>query len=182
MKRFISFILIIFFMMSFSGVVVAMQTQKRWKNPKHIDTYIQPGYERSAMMKRAFREWSSLTNNKVLFYYVDSPDNAQVEVKFVRTVEGPDGAAGLTKVLYSQSRNEMLHAVILIPTHTVAGREMSRDEVYTSMLHEIGHAIGIVRHSTNPKNIMYPQIDEEREISKYDLAELHRIYGWYFNP
>ena len=72
----------------------------------------------------------------------------------------------------------MLKAVIYIPLKTSGGVTLSKDGVYTSMLHEIGHAIGIADHSKNPKNIMYPVIDVKREITKYDLGELYRTYGW----
>lgn len=177
MKKFISAFL--FFILCFVGVCAnAKMVQKRWANPKHLNTYIQPGLERSTMMKHAFAEWSKLTKNKVIFYYVDSPKDADIEVVFVDRVPGNvKDAAGLTNCVYSNT-NEMVHARILIPSMTVSGRALSRDDVYTSMLHEIGHAMGIVVHSTNPNNIMYPLIDSKREITKYDLAELYRIYGW----
>lgn len=156
----------------------ATNTQKRWANPKRLNTYIQPGLERSDMIKRAFAEWSRYAKNNIVFYYVDSPENADIDVVFVETLPNVDpGVIGLTRCVYSQ-KNEMRHATIYIPSKRSNGMSLSRNDVYTSMLHEIGHAMGIVKHSTNPKNIMYPYIDEDREISKYDLAELYRIYGW----
>lgn len=178
MKKILSSIII--FMLAFVTLCAdAVQTQKRWANPKHLTTYIQPGLERSEMMKRAFAEWSRLTKNKVVFYYVDSPEKADITVKFVDKVNASNGdVSGLTKCQYSQLDDTMKHAEILIPAYTSAGRKLGRDDVYTSMLHEIGHAIGIVVHSTNPNNIMYPRIDVKREITKYDLGELYRIYGW----
>lgn len=178
MKKFVSIFLFLFLCIAGVSSVNAATVQKRWANPKHLNTYIQPGLERSTMMEHAFAEWSRLTKNKVVFYYVDSPKDADIEVIFVDRVPGNmQNATGLTNCLYS-AKHEMIHAKILIPAKSTAGRTLSRDDVYTSMLHEIGHAIGIVVHSTNPNNIMYPLIDAKREITKYDLAELYRIYGW----
>lgn len=167
--------LIVFCLTTFVGSAFA--GQKRWSNPKRIKTYIQPGLERSQMMKRAFAEWSRLTKNNIVFYYVDSAKKADIDVIFVDILSGPNGRAGLTRCIYSID-GEMVHATIWIPAKTSDGKILSRDEVYTSMLHEIGHAMGIVEHPKNPHNIMYPLIDSKREISKYDLGELYRIYGW----
>ncbi len=177
-KILIVFGLIIFLFWLCAKDVTAVQTQKRWANPKRLNTYIQPGLERTGMMKRAFAEWSRYAKNNIVFYYVDSLDSADIDVVFVETLpDVPPGVIGLTRCTYNQ-KNQMAHATIYIPAKRSNGMPLNRDAVYTSMLHEIGHAMGIVRHSTNPQNIMYPYIDEKREISKFDLAELYRIYGW----
>lgn len=175
-KIFLLFCLI--FIMVFNCVNAA-EVQKKWANPQHLKVYIQPGLERSGMMKRAFAEWSKLTKNKVVFYYVDSKAEADIDVVFVdRLATNFEQAIGLTDCKFLKHNNNMQHATVIIPAKTTKGIPLSRDDVYTSMLHEIGHAIGIVKHSTNPHNIMYPYIDAKREITKYDLAELYRIYNW----
>ena len=46
------------------------------------------------------------------------------------------------------------------------------------MLHEIGHAIGLIEHSDNPLSIMYATEDDRQEILKSDLKRLNGIYGW----
>lgn len=177
MKK-IFLLLCLIFMMAFSYVQAA-DSQKRWEDPRHLKVYIQPGLERSEMMKHAFSEWSRLTKNKLVFYYTDSKQSANIDVVFVDKLATNFGQAiGLTDCKYYQDNNYMYHATIIIPAKAANGKTLTRDDVYTSMLHEIGHAIGIVNHSTNPHNIMYPLIDAKREITKYDLGELYRIYGW----
>lgn len=177
MKKFIIFFTIILTIVFNSASYVAA-VQKTWENPKHLNTYIQPGLGRSTMMKHAFAEWSRLTKNKVVFYYVNDPNKADIEARFVDILPGlPSGVAGLTNIKYNQ-QHMMLKAVIYIPLKTSGGMTLSKDGVYTSMLHEIGHAIGIADHSKNPQNIMYPVIDVKREITIYDLGELYRTYGW----
>ncbi len=177
MKRFIIFCTVIMTIV-FSSASCVYAVQKTWANPKHLNTYVQPGFGRSSMMKHAFAEWSQLTKNKVIFYYVNDPKKADIEARFVDILPGlPAGVAGLTDIKYN-SQHQMLKAVIYIPLKTSGGMTLSKDDVYTSMLHEIGHAIGIADHSKNPKNIMYPVIDVKREITKYDLGELYRTYGW----
>ena len=68
MKRFIIFCTVIMTIV-FSSASCVYAVQKTWANPKHLNTYVQPGFGRSTMMKHAFAEWSQLTKNKVIFYY-----------------------------------------------------------------------------------------------------------------
>ena len=67
---------------------------------------------------------------------------------------------------------------ILIAEKTPDGRQLGNDAVYTVMLHEIGHAIGLIEHSDNPLSIMYATEDDRQEILKSDLKRLNGIYGW----
>ena len=47
------------------------------------------------------------------------------------------------------------------------------------MIHEIGHAIGLVEHSQDKKSLMYPyKISRNQTITQDDLAELAKLYGW----
>lgn len=179
MKKFATSILLIFFSLMLIPNEVFAVTQKKWKNPKNLKTYIQPGYGRSELIKKAFRAWSAATKDKVVFYYVDTPEEAQIDVSFGDKIKGTNnpGTAGLTRSSYLG--DEMVHAEILIPVKTSSGIELPQELVYISMLHEIGHALGILNHSTNPQNLMYPTTQSiDKTITKYDLAELYRIYGW----
>lgn len=178
MKKFAVSILLLFISLIFTQIEV-LAGQKHWKNPQNLKTYIQPGYGRSELIKKAFRAWSVATKDKVIFYYVNTPADAQIEVIFGDKIKGTNnpGTAGLTRSKYLG--DEMIHAEILIPVKTSSGVELPQEIVYISMLHEIGHALGILNHSTNPQNLMYPTTKSiDKTITKYDLAELYRIYGW----
>nr|QGT49716.1 hypothetical protein Melaina855_1030 [uncultured Candidatus Melainabacteria bacterium] len=153
------------------------QSVRKWQYPTKIKTYIPPNHKRTIMMKHAFAEWSRLTNNKVIFRYVDSPKTAQVIVQFVNVVPNAEREIGLTKSSYSGS-GHMVRAIIYIAEKTAYGHQLGKDAVYTVMLHEIGHAIGIDEHSKNPLSIMYEIEDDRQEILKSDLKNLANIYGW----
>jgi predicted Zn-dependent protease len=153
------------------------ETPKKWLYPKQIKTYIPADHKRSEMMKHAFMEWSRKTNNNVVFKYVDTPQNAQLQVFFVNTIPNADREIGLTKSNFLQS-GKIIRAQIFIAEKTSDGRVLGNDSVYTVMLHEIGHSIGIYEHSKNPKSIMYPTEDDIQEILSSDLKTLGNIYGW----
>ncbi len=177
MKKFLIIICIVFFCVSiFPGYVYAANNGK-WFNPKYLRTYVQPGHKRTDMMKRAFAEWSRLTNNKFKFYFVNSPNVAQIEVYFVQSIPNADREIGLTRVR-NMRNGKMTHAEILIAEKSSKGRVLGNDSVYTVMLHEIGHSIGIKEHSDEPLSIMYPIENDAQEILKSDLKKLYGIYGW----
>lgn len=149
---------------------------KKWMYTKQLTTYIPPNHNRTVMMKHAFAEWTRLTGGKFVFKYVASPNVAKIQVYFVDKIPDADREIGLTKYRYASGK--MTHAQIFIADKTSTGRTLGKDSVYTVMLHEIGHAMGISEHSKNPLSIMYPYEDDKQEILKSDLKTLAEIYGW----
>ncbi len=166
----------------FSIIEIAGADPKRLANPNYIRTYIQPNHKNTVMMKHAFAEWSRLTNNKFVFHYVTSPNVAKIDVYFVKKIDtkgknaaGADRAVGLTRCIGTNSR--IGHATIYIADYTQDGKNLNRDEIYTTMLHEIGHAIGL-EHSNDPTSVMFQGVNVIQEIGKNDLLNLKKIYGW----
>lgn len=148
----------------------------KWTYPTKIKTYIPPNHSRSVMMKHAFQEWSRKTNNKVIFVFSQNKSNAQIEVKFVSKIPNADREIGLTKITTTMGK-KIIYADIYIADYTSNGKKLSNDNVYTVMLHEIGHAIGLP-HSGDILSIMYPFEDDRQEIINKDLMMLYNIYSW----
>lgn len=147
----------------------------KWKYPTKIKTYIPPNHARTAMMKHAFQEWSKKTNNKIIFVYTSDKKNAQIEVAFVKVIPNADREIGLTRSF--RTGENFVKSEVYIADNTVSGYKLSNDNVYTVMLHEVGHAIGLP-HSGNILSIMYPTEDDRQEIRSVDLKMLSDIYGW----
>lgn len=152
------------------------ETNKYWFNPKFLKTYIPPNHPRTEMMKHAFAEWTKLTERKFVFRYVTSPNTAHIRVHFVEQIPNADREIGLTKFRFINRK--MTHAQIYIAEKTSKGKQLGDNAVYTVMLHEIGHAMGINKHSNNPLSVMYPTENDVQEILKSDLETLAEIYDW----
>ncbi len=178
MKKFIVFLFSILVVIIFPlNVQSSEETNKWWMYPKQLRVYIPPNHKRTVMMKHAFAEWTQVTGGKLAFKYVPSPNVAKIQVFFVDKIPNADREIGLTRFRYSNS-GKLLSAKIYIAEKTSYGRVLGNDSVYTVMLHEIGHAIGINGHSDDPLSIMYPVEDDKQEILESDLKILAEIYGW----
>lgn len=176
MKKFIAYIFILLCFCGLFHPAFALDN-KHWRYPNQLKTYIPPNHKRTVMMKHAFAEWTKLTGGKFVFRYVTSPNVAQIKVYFVEKIPNADREIGLTRFYYTKSL-KMAGAQIYIADKTADGRVLGKDSVYTVMLHEIGHAMGISEHSKNPLSIMYPVENDAQEILKSDLKTLAEIYGW----
>lgn len=184
MKKIFYFVVTLLFLLFLmpaanSGEMGIAQTY--WDNPTKIKTYIPLNHKYTAKFKRACAEWSRLTKNGIIFKYVGTPKEAQIRVYFVKQMPPElkqDSAAGLTRSIFSRNSGQLGGSEIWIADY-VKQKKLSDDEVYTSMLHELGHAIGL-GHSENPNSIMYPNTSKVKtmEISNEDLAILAKKYKW----
>lgn len=175
-KIFILFVFIVIF--CFSGSVAHAA---RWYHASgEFKTYIQPNHKYSVMMKHGFQEWQRVTKQRFKFRFVTNDKTADFRVYFVKKIDPNrfpdlDRAIGVTRTMYHGKK--ISKATIWIAERTQDNRTLSRDEVYTTMLHEIGHGFGL-NHVYERDSIMYPQADVSLEISKRDLRTLAKLYRW----
>lgn len=154
----------------------------RWK-PGSINVYIQPG-PNQALAKKAFSEWESKTSQAVPFVFVDSPTYAKIKVSFVDKLNknSYNGTFQAGNCSYVFDGKYMGGATLSILTVSPSGQPMTQTALYNVLLHEIGHSIGLLGHSTNPSDAMCTA--EKRigsGLSKRDVNSATTLYKGYLN-
>ncbi len=118
-----------------------------------------------AEIKRAFNQWQTSIN---ILKFVFTNDNADILIDIKPL---PDNVCqgntcmyqvGITEPKISGSNlNKM---VITIYSADPRGEFFSDKELYNTVLHEIGHALGIMGHSYNSDDLMYMSASENHKI------------------
>ena len=92
------------------------------------------------------------SNNCVRFVHANSEKYADIRVYFVDRLDA--NTAGITH--HRSNGKYMTNAVVKVRYTNLKGVKLSKKLVYGVTLHEIGHALGIMGHSDNHNDIMYP--------------------------
>lgn len=140
----------------------------------------QPQYE--GILKKAFEDWQAATKGAVRFQLVTDPANADIECTWIG--EAADLAniaeAGETRLSKLKRSNIIVGATIkLLTVPPLPGLPMTDNRLRTTCLHEIGHALGMNGHTTNPKDMLFfssTLTDEYRELSLRDANTVIRLY------
>jgi predicted Zn-dependent protease len=111
------------------------------------------------------------------FVFVDSPREADIQIAW--TFE-PSGDWFIAHCVYDMSVFSKQFAVDrILVTARWQGKEPALDLIYATVLHEMGHALGLGGHSPEPADVMYHRVNAERrpELSERDRATLRGLYA-----
>jgi tetratricopeptide (TPR) repeat protein len=158
----------------------------RWTSPT-IKVYIKPGDkvpgfrpEYIDYLKQAFGEWEKNANGKVHFVFVDQQAGAQITCSWTnRTDEGVSTAEGGHTVLAPDGHGGIVNATMTLLTVPLQGQELNTDFARCADLHEVGHALGIMGHSKDPKDIMFTSIafGSKPVLTQRDISTVQALYS-----
>lgn len=156
-----------------------VDTAAVWINPKKVKVYIEPE-NKSEIIKRAFKIWDDALRSDLNFVYVKDREKADITAKYVEKLDG--SRVGIT----SSTHVEIQGKYYLSKTHVQIARKdpigftNTDAELLKTTLHEIGHAIGVLGHSSSMNDIMYYSTASTKNTSPSlrDIDTVQKIYGF----
>lgn len=114
---------------------------------------------------QAFVTYNSYFKGLLSFNTVEDPGKAQIKIvmtdDFGNKSDIPD-AIGLGRPLrFDRDGNIIYSEVSLLTKNRYNNQKMPLIVVYNTMLHELGHALGIAGHSQDPNDVMYKEITQQ---------------------
>lgn len=152
-----------------------------WENPRNLRVYVEGKTGKEYILTQAFKTWDNAVA-EIGFTYVNSPDNADIICFFVDNLN-LGNAAGITETEYnklSSGVKRLKKATVKIAFYRPGtSGKFTDNNLLCITLHEIGHALGILSHSTNKNDVMYPTTDtyQNTYISKRDMNTIKKMYN-----
>jgi tetratricopeptide (TPR) repeat protein len=151
-------------------------------NKRHVRVFVQqaigvPGFNLSfnEILKESFRRWADA--GVISFEFVDSPKEADIECLWTDKACNLSAAGEGGETILKHIGDKVSHARITMLTQAQgAASRLSAQEVRALCLHEIGHALGLVRHSRCPNDVMFCTAASSLEPSPRDFISLKNLY------
>jgi hypothetical protein len=165
---------------------ISLDDSEKWEYyvdelPKNLPNFISKG-----VVSDAINDWNRLNPDDLNLVEVNNPEDASILITWTDDIDYPTYVMGLTDSEITEiDGQEYWYSVIQID---LVDEDCNGDPMYWSpetledtVKHEIGHAIGIQDHSSDPFNIMYDEDDGKDVINDwgYILPKPYAEYSFY---
>lgn len=157
--------------------------QSRWPIGKTIKVYVAPGgrphYKN--MVAGAMNQWSQASGRAFAWEWTDNASGADYTITWSGTqIEVSEGTeAGLTTTVTKANNDgrETIHHANTRILIRYNGRPLGDDDIAETVLHELGHGLGLEGHSSNPRDIMYyAAVQGQGGLTARDMNTMARLY------
>ncbi|MBQ8634605.1 matrixin family metalloprotease [bacterium] len=151
-----------------------------WMKPKAISVYIPQEEGKKYLFERGFKAWDDALGSNLNFKYTNKIEDADISISFIEKASGSAIGQTYPRYMKIQGRVYLGKARIVISRRLPSNAIMSDSELYRTILHEIGHAIGILGHSENIYDIMYYSTAglKNSSLSSRDIDTVKKMYGF----
>lgn len=141
-----------------------------WYSMNDLDKYTYMN-----MVKDAFNIWEQASGGKVSFYIVNTLNDSQINVEWRRVDRKSLGNCAFN--YDGESRLYSAEVSIGISDGILHKQYMDENEVFHTILHEVGHALGL-GHSPDTGDIMYtPHQYGVVKLSQRDINSIRWLYS-----
>lgn len=163
---------------------------KRWSDATNrVVVYIQDGSQVKSwretdrnLVKEAYKTWETALDGRLQFEFTDNPMQSDTLLGWqadpgVQDRDGNEYGYNLKKV--NPKSNILEKNNIVIALNSLENKPFSDKELYNTLLHEIGHSLGL-DHSSNPADVMFRTSwqahGEKQSLSPRDIATIKALY------
>lgn len=152
-----------------------------WKK-NHVKVFVQPaqgvqGYNPhfDEILRSSFVKWSEA--GVLSFEYVPSVADSDIECIWTDDIKKLSSVGEGGEAVIKKDHGTVQHARITLLTKRVGAQpDLSERDVRALCLHEIGHALGLMKHSANPDSVMFCTLASTADPSLSDLQNLRTLY------
>lgn len=111
-------------------------------------------------IQKAFLQWQNDSSNFIKFQFVNNPQDAQIAVKIITDDQRANCTQEECKYVAAYTEpfvkgNLLDKMVITVYDTDNKNNFLNQKQLYNTILHEIGHSLGIMGHSYNSDDLMY---------------------------
>lgn len=144
---------------------------------RDLKIYIEDDAHKNIILK-GVTEFSTVFSDIFTMSVVDNKNLSDIEVVFEArpVVNAKSLELGVTFPQYNDNGIIQKSHIQLYTMHPNAMRPITDDEIYSTFLHEMGHAVGVVGHSQESDDLMYASATR-KTYSARDIATIKAIYS-----
>jgi hypothetical protein len=130
-------------------------------------------------VRRAVLDWGDVASPGVPgFVFVDSRADADIPIAWAEQAVG-EWYIAFCSVQPNPRQRRLDVQQILVTGRWGDGHEADLESIHRVLLHEMGHALGLLGHSDDPGDIMFPRLSEQTGagLSERDRNTLRLLYA-----